>query len=70
MNFQCKMADSMTAKLLREMRVKAGYTQNQLGTKMGTVQSNISRAEKLGCSLSFLRKVADICNCKININII
>ena len=44
--------------LLHEMRVAKGLSQIDLARKTGIKQASISRAEKNGCSLKFLNKIA------------
>lgn len=51
------------------MREGAGLTQSQLSRKLGTVQPNVSRAERVGCSLLFLDKAAKACKHEIIIKI-
>lgn len=63
---------SMLARQVIKMRVDKGITQADLAKLVGTQQSSISRLENMTSlpSLSFLQRIAEVLDARIEINII
>jgi DNA-binding XRE family transcriptional regulator len=63
---------SMLARQVIKLRVKQGITQAQLAKLVGTQQSSISRLESMTAlpSLSFLQKIAEVLNARIEIRLV
>jgi ribosome-binding protein aMBF1 (putative translation factor) len=61
------------ARMIYNMRNKAGLTQKQLATRIGTTQSVISRLEDAdyrGHSFEMLRRIAEALSCRVEIRIV
>lgn len=68
-----EVANREVASLIYQIREKAGLTQKQLATRIGTTQSVISRLEDAdyeGQSLQMLRRVADAVDADIEIRVV
>ncbi len=62
---------SMLARQVIKMRVDKGITQAELAKLVGTQQSSISRLENMTSmpSLSFLQRIAEVLNARIEITL-
>jgi transcriptional regulator with XRE-family HTH domain len=60
-----------TAALIREARLRAGFTQRDLASRLGTTQSAIARWEagRATPSLETLAKVASACGLDLSVNL-
>lgn len=58
-------------KFLRQLRVKKGFTQEELAKKIGTGQAVISRIEngKEGASIRLVQRLADALNLKVELKL-